>query len=53
VGKGLRKAQDAFETAHTHHGRYESSIFRLIGEDAPAAGELENENGNQPGLPSL
>ncbi len=53
VGKGLRKAQDAFETAHTHLGRYESSIFRLIGEDAPAAGEVESDNGNQPGLPSL
>lgn len=32
VGKGLKKAQEAFETAHTHLGRYESSIFRLTGD---------------------
>jgi len=44
VGKGLRKAQDAFETAHTPLGRYESSIFRLIGEGAPAPRQLENVN---------
>lgn len=33
VGKGLKKAQEAFETASTHLGRYESSIFRLTGEN--------------------
>lgn len=32
IGKGLKKAQEAFETAHTHLGRYESSVFRLVGE---------------------
>lgn len=32
IGKGLKKAQEAFETANTHLGRYESSIFRLVGE---------------------
>ena len=32
VGKGLRKAQEAFETAHTHLGHYESSVYRLTGE---------------------
>lgn len=53
VGKGLRKAQEAFDTAHTHLGRYESSIFRLVGEDAPATGALEGEAPAQPGLPSL
>jgi len=31
VGKGLQKAQEAFHTAHTHLGRYESSVFRLVG----------------------
>ncbi len=40
IGKGLRKAQEAYETANTHLGRYESSIYRLVGEDASNAGEL-------------
>jgi len=31
VGKGLQKAQEAFHTAHTHLGRYETSVFRLVG----------------------
>lgn len=31
IGAGLKKAQEAFETANTHLGRYESSIFRLTG----------------------
>lgn len=39
VGKGLKKAQEAFETANTHLGRYESSIFRLTG-DSKAADPL-------------
>lgn len=33
IGKGLKKAQEAFETANTHLGRYESSVFRLIGDE--------------------
>ncbi len=32
VGKGLKKAQEAFDTANTHLGNYESSIFKLTGE---------------------
>lgn len=32
IGKGLKKAQEAFETANTHLGRYESSIVRLVGD---------------------
>ncbi len=39
IGKGLRKAQEAFETANTHLGHYESSVFRLMGEAAEAAGQ--------------
>ena len=31
VGKGIRRAQEAYEMAHTHLGHYESSIFRLTG----------------------
>lgn len=34
LGKSLRKAQESFETAQTHLGRYGSSVFRLVGEDA-------------------
>jgi DNA recombination protein RmuC len=32
IGKGLKKAQEAFETANTHLGRYETSVYRLTGE---------------------
>lgn len=32
IGKGLRKAQEAFDTANTHLNRYESSIGRLVGD---------------------
>jgi DNA recombination protein RmuC len=32
LGKGLKKAQEAFETANTHLGHYGSSVFRLTGE---------------------
>lgn len=46
VGKGLRKAQDAFETAQTHLGRYESSVYRLTGETNP---ELNTDE--KPALP--
>ncbi len=34
VGKGLKKAQEAFETASTHLGNYESTVYRLMGETA-------------------
>jgi DNA recombination protein RmuC len=34
VGKGLRKAQEAFDTANTHLGHYNSSVFRLTGESS-------------------
>lgn len=34
VGTGLRKAQHAFETASTHLGRYETSVYRLMGDSA-------------------
>lgn len=33
IGKGLQKAQEAFDTANTHLGRYESSVYRLVGEE--------------------
>ena len=32
VGKGLKKAQEAFDTAHTHLGHYGSSVHRLTGD---------------------
>ena len=32
LGKSLRKAQEAFETANSHLGHYESSVYRLVGE---------------------
>jgi DNA recombination protein RmuC len=34
VGRGLRKAQEAFDTASTHLGHYETSVFRLTGDSA-------------------
>ena len=34
IGKGLKKAQEAFDTANSHLGRYESSIVRLVGDSA-------------------
>ena len=33
VGKGLKKAQEAYDTAHTHLGHYVTSAYRLTGED--------------------
>ncbi len=33
LGKGLRKAQEAFETANTHLNRYGSSVQRLVGDE--------------------
>lgn len=41
IGKGLKKAQDAFETANVHLGRYESSIVRLTGEEMKAIADGE------------
>jgi len=52
VGKGLKKAQDAFETANTHLTRFESSVYRLVGETPDSAGGLpdaSNENGGDSG----
>jgi DNA recombination protein RmuC len=37
IGRGLKKAQEAFETANTHLGRYESSIVRLVGDSEQLA----------------
>jgi DNA recombination protein RmuC len=34
LGKNLRKAQDAFDTANSHLGHYESSVYRLVGEES-------------------
>jgi DNA anti-recombination protein RmuC len=42
VGKGLRKAQEAFDTAHTHLGRYETTIYRLIGEEGEKSPLIES-----------
>ncbi|OFZ22118.1 MAG: hypothetical protein A2X94_08820 [Bdellovibrionales bacterium GWB1_55_8] len=41
VGSGLKKAQEAFEKAHTHLGRYETSVFRLVGDSADQSPSLE------------
>jgi DNA recombination protein RmuC len=38
VGKGLKKAQEAFETANTHLTRFESSVYRLVGESPDTSG---------------
>lgn len=55
IGKGLKKAQEAFETANTHLGRYESSVFRLVGDEAalegPADAELASPPSQAPLLP--
>ena len=40
IGKGLKKAQEAFDTASTHLGRYETSVFRLLGEEENEGVEL-------------
>lgn len=37
IGRGLKKAQEAFDTAQTHLGRYESSVYRLTGDATPFA----------------
>jgi DNA recombination protein RmuC len=41
VGRGIKKSQEAFETANTHLNRYESSVMRLTGER-----ETENSKPN-------
>ncbi|MDR3608309.1 MAG: DNA recombination protein RmuC [Oligoflexia bacterium] len=41
IGKGLKKAQEAFETANTHLNRYESSVSRLVGEAEAETKELK------------
>jgi DNA recombination protein RmuC len=38
IGDRLRRAQEAFDTAQTHLGRYESSVFRLTGAGEDTAG---------------
>ncbi len=54
IGRNLKKAQEAFETANTHLGRYESSVSRLTG-DHSASAELEGPSGAEagagPGVP--
>jgi DNA recombination protein RmuC len=49
VGKGLKKAQEAFDTANTHLNRYESSVYRLVGEalDSAAGGALPDAGGEK------
>ncbi|MFN7685448.1 MAG: DNA recombination protein RmuC [Oligoflexia bacterium] len=42
LGRGLKKAQEAFETASTHLGRYESSVTRLVGQSADAPEQITN-----------
>jgi DNA anti-recombination protein RmuC len=49
IGKGLRKAQEAFDTAQTHLGRYESSVVRMTGE---TRAELDGGVTAGPGLGS-
>jgi DNA recombination protein RmuC len=57
IGRGLKKAQEAFETANGHLGRYESSVFRLIGEDPKEeAGSLsigDSEGASAPSTPPI
>jgi DNA recombination protein RmuC len=33
IGKGLKKAQEAYEFANTHLGKYEGAVQRLVGAD--------------------
>lgn len=40
VGKGLKKAQEAYDTANTHLGNYVASAYRLTGEEAPTELQL-------------
>lgn len=40
VGRGLKKAQDAFEMANTHLGHYGTSIVRLTGDTLEPTEEL-------------
>jgi DNA recombination protein RmuC len=45
VGKGLRRAQEAYETASGHLNRYADRVVRVTGEEPP---ELEGSNGDGP-----
>ncbi len=47
IGRGLKKAQEAFETANTHLTRYESSVYRLVGEQEAGEATLPE----LPGIP--
>jgi len=47
VGSSLSKAQEAFQTANTHLGRYSSSIYRLTGAEPDAIGETCEEGGEE------
>jgi DNA recombination protein RmuC len=51
VGRGLKKAQEAFETANTHLGYYENSVFRLMGETQAPDSALGNDTAPQ--LPEI
>lgn len=43
VGKGLRKAQEAFETANSHLSYYGGSVFKLTGERGAPPSLLEDK----------
>lgn len=49
VGKGLRKAQEAFETANTHLGHYGTSVVRLMGDHEEISAKIPATT--QPVLP--
>ena len=53
LGKSLKKAQDSFDTANSHLGRYESSVFRLVGEErellAPPEGDAPGSSPSEQG----
>lgn len=52
IGKGLKKAQEAYDTANTHLGNYVASAYRLTGEDP--IGELPSSpKSPREGLPVL
>ncbi len=51
IGRGLKKAQESFETAQTHLGRYGNAVTRLIGGEA-MADNSPTPPVNEPTLPS-
>jgi len=54
IGQGLKKAQMAYETAHTHLGRYESSVYRLMGDSSEVQPNLiDLPNSKEPNPDSL